>query len=394
MWNALRTGQARALLNSKSGASTIVEASEAVRLSPFDPDVYAVRAATLLRQNDPNLAIEDVRRAVQLRPRDYRLWLELGKTLESAGDTNAALSAMSEARARAPYYSTTHWNFGSLLQKLGRYEEAFAAYREASLIQPALMPDVMDRAWESYKGNCELVERAVGPSSIQAKLLLAHFFIEKNRPAEATAIIKRVDNIPYFEQRLLVEELLERKNFTEAHEVWAKGVGRETSGNAEDLIADGNFDSLELSEAIGFGWIVNEMPAVNVTLDASQSESNRYLRIELAGNPEPQEIVSQLVLVQPLTTYQLKVAARAQNLVSGTPLVISVTDVSKDETKVLAQTFLPLGSTVWKGFKASFRATDDTHAVRIAIKRATCRENPCPIFGNLWLDDFSLRAEN
>jgi len=389
----LRIGQARALVVSSLSSGSLAVADEAVRLSPGDPDAYARRAAILAKRDEPLLAVDDLRQAIAFRPRDYRLWTELGITLERAGNSQAALVALAEARRLAPLYARPHWETGLLLNKLGRQGEALAEFRHATSSQPSLLPKVIDFAWQHFSGNCELIQRAIEPDTNYERLLLAFFFIRKDKPGEALSLIRQINNLTAHDRRQLLNEFLRAEQFTEAHELWADSLGISAESRAGRVIYDGGFESLRLEDETGFGWRVNRNSGVQISLDRNaKDDHNQSLRIDWQGSPDASDVViSQLVVVAPNTTYQLNFAVRAQELITGGAPVITVTSAHQADSGKLAQsTGLPLGTTGWQAHSVGFTTTNATRAIRISLQRENCAEPRCPIFGSLWLDDFSL----
>ena len=100
MLSALRIGHARSMVNRSRSLATV---TEAMQLSPHDPDLYLARAAILANREEVGLAIDDLKCAIALRPRDHKSWNELARLLAKKGDNNSALAAQSEARALAPF---------------------------------------------------------------------------------------------------------------------------------------------------------------------------------------------------------------------------------------------------------------------------------------------------
>lgn len=397
MHSALRVGQARSLANSSLGNGSLAAASEAVRLSPDDPEVYSARAISLLARKEQALAVEDLRRAITLRPRDYKLWGELGIILDRMGNTDAALAAMTEARALAPFYAGPHWDTAVLLQKLGREDEAFKEFRAATASKPALLTKVIEMAWDVYGEDCEAVERAVDPRTTQEQLAVAHFFIGNGKAPEAMSLVRSVNKLSYFDRRRFVVEFLNAKWFAEAYELWVGMRQKPPITPTAGTIDDGGFESGRLSDEPGFAWIVSEIPATSLSVDSSNHHNGeRSLRINWRGSSDASdEIISQLVLVEPNTRYRLSFMARAQDLVTGGAPVITITDVSQKNDQRLAQSSTPpLDTGGWQNIGVDFTTSNPTRAVRIGVQRESCTEHPCPIFGSLWLDDFSLSASS
>jgi hypothetical protein len=51
---------------------------------------------------------------------------------------------------------------------------------------------------------------------------------------------------------------------------------------------------------------------------------------------------------------------------------------------------LPAGTNSWQEVTLEFSSGDTTRAVLISLQRQSCPSGPCPIFGRLWLDTFTL----
>jgi hypothetical protein len=98
-------------------------------------------------------------------------------------------------------------------------------------------------------------------------------------------------------------------------------------------------------------------------------------------------------LVEPGGRYRLGYAARTEALVSGGPPAVFVLDAGAagGDGRVLAQAEPPpRDSGGWKTYGLEFDAPNEAGAVRVVVRRLTCAAAPCPVFGRVWLDDFSL----
>ncbi len=150
VWVCARAGRARLLINHKKDASLLVSTTEAIRLSPLDPEVHYARAMVLWRMEQLPEAIREYESVVALRPRDYVPWLDLGSARDNNGDEEGALSAFKEAVHLAPYYGLPRWELGNILLKMGRREDAFAELRRAAMSDPRFLPDVIDLALDAH----------------------------------------------------------------------------------------------------------------------------------------------------------------------------------------------------------------------------------------------------
>jgi hypothetical protein len=188
-------------------------------------------------------------------------------------------------------------------------------------------------------------------------------------------------------------EFLDRRQYAVAYEFWAKTGGNNLRRVQVGTIEDGGFESSHLSGEVGFAWRVNEVASFNVTIDnGAGANGKRSLRIDWKGNSDPaEEVVSQLILVEPNARYQLRFAARTQELVTGGAPVLTVTDISeRNEKRIASSHTMPVGTSDWQYIHLDFTTASSTSAIRIGVQRESCPQHPCRIFGTLWLDDFSL----
>jgi len=95
-------------------------------------------------------------------------------------------------------------------------------------------------------------------------------------------------------------------------------------------------------------------------------------------------------VVEPQTRYQLTFAVRSEGIVSGGLPLIVVTDATSN--KVLGQSEqFPKVTDGWREYAIDFESEPEASVVQIALRRLACNSSPCPIFGRLWLDAFSLK---
>ena len=399
VWVCGRAGRARLLsnhINYKDDAGLLASINEAIRLTPLDPEVHHARALVLWRMEQLPEAIREYESVVALRPRDYVPWFDLGITRDNNGDEEGALSAFKEAVRLAPHYGLPRWELGNLLLRMGQRDGAFTELRRAAMSDPKLIPDVIDIAWEAYRGDARAVRQAIQPQSPQARLALARFFANHEKTTEAMDLFRAAGNVSDQHRRALLAELLAAESFNEAHEVWSSG--RDTSNGAGQsgsaAIIDGGFENGISLDDTAFGWqIARDVPAVHVSLDTHEPEAGMHsLRIDWGGNYNPSTpVVSQLVLVGPKMRYRLSFAARSEKLVTGGLPMVAVVDASGDESSLSQSVLLPRGTSGWQKYSIEFTTAEAARAARITIRRQDCTTTPCPVFGRTWFDDFSMR---
>ena len=398
VWAAGRAGLARLLSDYAMENGLPGLADGAVRLSPSDPQAHYARALALSRAGRPADALEEFGSAVALRPGDYVLWMELGKARGQSGDLEGALVAFREAARLAPYYARPRWETGQLLLGAGRRDEAFEEFRLAVARRPALLPEVIDLAWETFGGDAQAVQGAVRPQTGHERLVLARFIAQHGATDEAMQLFRAAGEIPDEDRRSFLNELLAGKRFREAHEVWSSRREVSAGGRGGDIgaITDGGFEGRITRNDPGFGWqVASHAQAVSVSLDADQPRAGaQSLLLSFGGDARPSDrILTQLVPVAPRARYRLSFAARSQELVTGGPPFVAVTDASDSGGRELARALpLPSGTSGWRDYTLEFATKDATGAVLIAIGRQSCSTgDPCPIFGRVWFDAFDLQ---
>jgi Flp pilus assembly protein TadD len=404
IWNAGRAGLSRllskyALVTTASNEPLLSPANESVRLTPGDPEAHFSRAVVLERLGRTPESLAEYERAAALRPRDYYLWMMLGISRDQADDEAGALAALTEAVQVAPFYAQPRWQVGNVLFRAGRLEEGFAEMRRAALSDQKFLPNLIDLAWNASSNDSAVTLQLLQPENRQWRMALAHFFARRRQTNEALNLYRAAGAISEDERSTLTGELLAAKGYAEAYEVWAGseafGKDKARPGGANQ-ITNGSFENQLSFDETGFGWQFARVPnVVQVSLDTIEPRDGAHsLRLDWNGNPPPNvSFTSQLLLVAPNARYQLSFSARTQEIVSGgLPFVVVSEKNDGDSSPVLAQSKpLPKGSSNWQDYSLEFATGVETRAVLVGLLRENCGSDPCPIFGRLWLDNFSIR---
>jgi len=388
-WNISRSGFASLLTTYAAQTSQISLADSAVRLGVSNPDAHHVRA-NLLESIDLPGAITEHRQAALIRPDDYVLWLNLARACELSGDSSSAIAAAKQAIPLAPDYAEPHYQLGNILLRAGQTDEAFKELRIAGTSNPTLMLGVIDLAWSVYRGNVQSVTNAIKPTTPAGFQMLAQYFGQRNEVDAAIAMYSAAGSEAEHYRRAYLHDLIATKQFKAAARLWA--VGRQSPALPGALVDPGFEKESDLTEP-GFAWRLGDQPqGFHLTLDsANPKEGNSSLKIEFDGASEPaSSVITQLVMVEPQTRYQLHFAVRSEGIVSGGLPLIVVMDA--DSNKILGQSeSFPKATAGWQEYTIDFESAPAASAVQIALQRQACNSSPCPIFGRLWLDAFSLK---
>ncbi len=387
MWSAARIGFARLLGKYAVVASSIPAADQAVALSPSDPETHRARARVLNKLKQPAEARRSFEIASSLRYRDDYLWLELGATRDELGDATAALAAFDQAVRWAPYYAHTHWQRGNVRLRAGQYSEALADLRTATASRQSLLPNFIDLASGLARGDAKATEQLVQVDNDYERLGFARFLAGKGKGAECVAQV-RLLSTPLSEQnrRELVQQLVATKSFRHAFTLW-----RTDDSLKPPVILNGGFEQPIPISFTEFGWVIFPKTEAEVVADQGEKLSGRQsLLIRFRGEWKGKgDVISQRIIVEPQRRYRISFGVRAKELVTGGPPLIAIRDAADDKSLGQSEAF-PSPTSEWQKMGFEFTTTATTEAVVLELMRIETACSPCAIFGQFWLDDFSI----
>jgi len=388
-WNAGREGFS-SLLSAYAAKAYDIDAANAAVSLRSSPDTHFARGTILEARNDVAGAASEYYVAARARPDDCILWLSLARARELGGETEGAVAAARQAVPLAPYYAQPHWQLGNILLRAGYREEGFKELRLAGLSNPTLMPGVIDLAWRLSDGKPQFVEQAVQPKTPEAYQALGQYLRHLGDLEAALYVYDASAGLaPESERRANIGALVAAKRFREAYALWA----RQRQGTSAGVVNDSGFEKEEDLQETGFGWrTVDKVQGFLLSLDTSDpKQGHSSLKVEFDGDSDPAAaVISQLVLVEPHTHYQLSFAARTEGIVSGgLPRIVAI---DADNNNVLGQSpELPQATNGWRDYAFYFDSGESATAVRITLQRQSCSSPRCPIFGRLWLDNVWLQ---
>ena len=381
-------GLSRLLARYGVTAMSLPATTEAIRLAPFDADAHRAQATVFRNLQMYQEARRELEVATSLRPHDDYLWLELGMMRDQVDDTQGALTAFDQAVVNAPFYAHTRWQRANLRLRLGRYDEAFAELRAAANTNRQFLPTLIDLAWNLSDQNAQVTEQLAGIQSTAAHVEFARYLAKLGKGKETLDQFRLVATAvapPYKNE--LVRGLVAAKQFSEAFEIW-RYAGSDVSVEAS-TVYDGGFEGPISYNEVGFGWRIRNDPKLDVSQDGSVRETGtRSLRIIFNGHSAtPDAIVSQLMLVRAQARYRMNFAVKSERLVTGSPLVLEVTDAVKNQT---LKEFEIAQESFWQRESFEFATPNGNTAIELRLIRKGCSSGPCQIFGTLWLDSFSI----
>ena len=396
-----RTGLSRLMSTLSIVQPGMEPADRAVQLAPNDPEAHYTRALALTNLGQLPEAVVELRESIRLRPHHYYEWLDLGTTLDRLDDQEGARAALQESVRLAPGFAQPRWQLGNLLFRQEKYEEAFPQLQLGAKSNPSLFNALLDLAWIAADGDVSRMEKLIKFESARDHLALANFLAKHEKGGDAARHVQLAgqpsDDLDRDLLHKTIEQLIATRQYSDAYVAWAATHGSVTGNGAKGpgQILNGDFVDPIPQNDPGFGWQLSSMPSVDASIDLSGPITNtRSISLKFGGDSAPgSQILSQIVLVQPKASYSVSFAARTEEIVTGGPLVISIVDASSQPATLLGQsTPLPIGTTDWKTNKVAF-TTGEQAAIAISLQRLNCSQNPCPIFGRVWLSRFALTRE-
>jgi Flp pilus assembly protein TadD len=390
--------------NLETGA--IETAQMTTTLAPDDPLTYWT-VATLQKQLLPPERVQETligfEKAVSLSPNDYRLWMDLGRTREQAGDAAGGEKALRRAVELAPAYTEPRWFLGNLLLRAGRTDDAFVELQRAGEFEPALRPQIFNMAGHIFGQDVQAISRAVGQSPA-ARADLAAYLVSQGHLDDALGQWNTLSAAEKLEQtvagKTLMTATLGAKRLRAAFRIYKDINAPGAAELKEEQLVNGGFeDNISFTTENPFDWHVQSVPQAQVGIDERYRRSgNRGLRVRFQA---PASVISnnlsQLVMVEPSTSYRLEYYVRTSELESAAMPFISIHD-GADATMLASSTPLAVGTNEWRLVTIDFKTTPKTEAIYIVTNREACPSEAgaatataCPIFGIVWYDDFNLQ---
>lgn len=380
---------------SAASRTDLIEIADlAVELGPDDPQTHftaAVLFAKTFSAEDQQRSLAEFEKATALSPNNYLLWLELGKAREHSGDRIGAEGALRKALELAPNYAQVQWTLGNALLRQGKTDEAFAEIRKAAAGDPTYADAAASAAWQMLDGDITQVRKAIGDSK-RMNAALASLLVGQKRFDEAFEIWNL---IPADEKKstfsetgeALFRQFIEAKKYRVAQRIGSQ-IGRDYLGEA---MSNGGFEeALKPQNTDIFEWRIADGASPRIGPTTGQKHNGNYsFLISFGAESKDFRQVSQTIAVEPGKSYELELFYRAD---IKTTAVYKWEIVDASAGKVIASTNAIANTAEWTPLQAKFTVPENTDGVIIRLFRDNCEAANCAVSGNIWFDDFSLKA--
>jgi hypothetical protein len=287
----------------------------------------------------------------------------------------------------APYYAHTRWQRGNLLLRVGRANDAFTDLRSAAAANPDYAPNLIDLAWGISRNDLKTTKALLDIKNDDERLALIRYLARKGKGKEVQDelhLLTDPRSVAYINE--LAQLLFDAKAFNESFSLLHPGEAFH-----QRLLLNSDFEDPLVLSASGFDWIIAPEQKNRLAIDVSEKLSGtKSLQISFDGAWNPgSPLLSQIFIAKPATTYRLSFAVRTKDLVTGGPPLIVVNDASNDQLLGKSENF-PTATTPWTKLNVDFTTLPTSQAAVIRLQRNNCDSSLCPIFGTLWLDEFSV----
>jgi hypothetical protein len=383
--------------NSISSRTEFTEATEfAVGLAPDDPQTRFAHSVLLSQTFDPadNAAsLKELETATALSPHNFLLWLDLGKSLERNGEAERAVAAFRRAAALAPNYAITKWTLGNALVRQGNRDEAVPLLIAAAESDPKYADTTASLIWQMFEGDIAAIKTTLNDAPVTKSRLIPILGREKKYD-EAVEIwngLNSAEKKTAFAEvgRSLCGQLVEAKRFRQALNALS-GISNEQDRPTVGGVFDGGFESRTPPETRSvFEW--QYATDLRMGLTEGQKRSGNYsFLIGLPSGTTSIKSLAQTIAVEPGNRYLFEIYFRSDLKTNGS---VKWEIVNAADGKRIAVTDALIASTEWNELRASFTAPFDSDGVEIRLIKE-CTISECPIEGNIWFDDASLKQSD
>ncbi|HKP70638.1 MAG TPA: tetratricopeptide repeat protein [Pyrinomonadaceae bacterium] len=368
-------------------------------LAPDDPLPHYASAVFLEQSFEPadvEHSLKELETATGLAPGNYLYWLDLGRARERSGDAEGAERALRQSLALAPNYSRVQWALGNALLRQGRREEAFAEIQKAVSGDPAFAMPAAVMASQFFDGNIDEIRRNVGASA-RLDAALAALLIGQKKYDEAIAIW---ETIPAADKSTTVKDigatlftkLMEARRLRQALNISYEIDSQATRVEPGNIVNGGFESAVKLEGAGPYEWQVagGLQPQIVLTNGKKHGGNNSLLLVFNTNTATDFRNVTLMVPVEPNTEYDFQ-AFYSSDLKTNATFKWEVADAFDGRT--IASTN-PVGpSADWTPLTTRFKSSNTSDGIIIRLVRGECGA-VCPVAGNLWFDDISLRRAN
>ena len=370
----------------------LLDLQRAVRLEPGNAEYHDKLGQYLsLVKTSPQLAISSYRASVACNPHQASYWLGLARTYESIADTEHQNQALERALSADPTTPELAWEAANSYLVHGDTENALRQFRVVIQHDPYLPASALQLCWK-IKPDVDLLLRDVVPSTVNAYSTFLELLTSKRETVAAAKVWSKIielrQSFPASHVFEYVRYLIGQHEVDQAQLVWRQAAT--ISGlvpyqpSPENLVVNGDFSTDVLNG--GFDWIYNPPKGTTLALDPTQLHNgNRSLLITFDGSGISDTGISQLIPVQPNSTYDFSAVFKAEDIQGAGGPQFTIQDAYTEQSYYASDDLKD--ADFWKSVSGSLRTSSETRLLVLHILRVPVGS---PIRGKLWVSSIRL----
>lgn len=376
-----------------------------------------------------------VRRALSLDPDNDRIQATLASLFHYSlllRDYSAALAAYQSLLRNNPLDSASWLHLGRLYERLDQRPKADQAFRLATHLGPsnsALLweiavahldqeqtPETLntvarflsatDNPSDLAKGY-ELARRLLPPDEVLNTVIppnvphythYTNYLLDRNLGDQALAAWNRLTELapsngesidPHLQLRV-VDLLMATGEVGLAHRIWTnviKQIEPDATHTESNLASNASFER-DATVGRGFDWRIGGAPGVTAALDSFMAYTERRsLRLSFTKSRADFSNASQIIPVQPDSTYAFEAHLKTQGLDGSPGISLEIIDPSHG---LLARTDTVGGTRDWTKVATRFQTLENSRSVTLRIHGEPPPPYLPPLSGSAWIDNISL----
>ena len=313
--------------------------------------------------------------------------------MTSLGESESEQRSLRRALEVDSHTPEIAWDAANLYLALGAINQAMREFQvvfenDATLTWPAIRT-----CWKIRPDIDYLLANVVPPVVYPATL---EFLIANGETAAASRVWEQISSAQQPMERKdlfgYVRYLILHHEVAQAARVWQQAAGMPAlqayQPSSENLLVNGDF-SLDILNG-GFDWVYQKTEGVLLALDPSETHSSaRSLRITFDGPGIRDAGISQVIAVEPHTSYEFSAFYKASDMDGAGGMVFAVQDAYKETPLFMSEELRD--ADFWKKTGGAFTTADDSQLVMVRVVRVP---SDSPIRGKLWIDGLQLVQSN
>ena len=350
----------------------------------FFPDAQLLNGLSRSQALDSTGAAECYKRAIFEEPSLLDAWMGLIQVRIEEGRQEEASRLLAVIAPALASVSTWKWRellFAYDLRDERNFEQCF------NYILSWLPHRLTDAGWigARFWGGWQEVLPHVYPSN---RPVFLHVLMDMQQVDASVALSKVMEKegAAWDEQDALrlCDFLISNDRVKEAKAIWRRWIK-----NGSSPVQDGRFENQPLNRAFGWRFNNTDPHATVERLSGPACSESSCLHIHFKGTGNPGcDLVSQLVPVEPATSYCLRFIEKSRNLTTDRGVFVVISAYRHGVLNVSSEP--ALGDSPWKDEKICFEVPVGCEAILLQVRRDESLKFDNRISGDYWLGSVEL----